>query len=115
MAVLHSLAQRPQNPMLTDAINTLNRLGHVTQIDHAGNGYLELDGERVYLRIQDRTLVAIAGGAVIPWSLFRRTLRPVPKISYPPRGFEKDGTPNWADGPDIVPPRKDQRHAGGSF
>ena len=57
---------------VSDAMLTLNSLGHV--VDEFGS--LTIDGERVVLRVDQGGLVAVVGGARIPWSLFRQALKP---------------------------------------
>lgn len=60
------------SPTIGDAMLTLNRLGYVS--DEFGN--IVVDGEKVSLRIQGGSLVAIVGGATLPWRLFRLALKP---------------------------------------
>jgi hypothetical protein len=60
------------SPSISDAIAELNRLGHF--VDDLGT--ITVDGERVQLKVQGGALVAVVGGATIPWTLFRRALRP---------------------------------------
>ena len=58
------------SPSIGDAMLTLNRLGYSVGLD----GCLTIDGQKVRLQVQGGALVAIVGGATIPWSLFRQAL-----------------------------------------
>ena len=66
------MATGRSSPTIGDAMLTLNRLGYVC--DQFGD--ITVDGEKVSLRIREGALVAIVGGATLPWSLFRQALKP---------------------------------------
>ena len=66
------MATGRSSPTIGAAMADLNRLGYVVGLD----GCLTIDGHKVRLQVQGGALVAIVGGATLPWSLFRQALKP---------------------------------------
>lgn len=107
------MAERRHGPQGSNAhtqsvLLELTKLGHIVDM----NGRLWIESEPIDMRLDDKgTLTFVYRGNVIPWRALRPLLKPKPRPSHPPRFIGKDGVPSWAQGPDVVPDRKDMRSA----
>jgi hypothetical protein len=68
---LRSAAQGQTTASIGDAMADLNRANITVDLD----GTIQVDGQRVPLRVRNGTVVALVDNVAVPWRLFRTTLR----------------------------------------